>query len=95
MTQPSLRQPIVLFPLFCSFAGLALVIGHASVYGVVHEADEGAAAHIFQILMVVQAPVLILFLLRWLPRAPWKTLRLLTVEAGAMLLAFSSVYFLT
>ena len=35
-----------------SLAALALVLGHAAVFGIVHEADEGAAAHVWQILMV-------------------------------------------
>ena len=39
-----------------SFAALALVLGHAAIFGIVHEADEGTAAHIFQLLMVGQVP---------------------------------------
>ena len=34
-----------------SFAALAMVLGHAAMFGVVHEADEGTAAHIFQLLI--------------------------------------------
>jgi hypothetical protein len=32
-----------------SLAGLALVLVHAARYGIVHEADEGTSAHLFQI----------------------------------------------
>jgi len=46
-----LKQASAWLPLGMSLAALALVLGHAAVYGVVHEADEGAAAHIWQILM--------------------------------------------
>ena len=41
-------------------------VGHAAVCGVVHEADEGAAAHIWQILMAGQIPFVIYFMSKWL-----------------------------
>ena len=53
-----------------SFAALALVLGHAAMFGVVHEEDEGTAAHIFQILMVGQLPFVAFFAAKWLRRAP-------------------------
>jgi hypothetical protein len=46
-----LKQPDAWIPLAMSLAALALVLGHALVYGVVHETDEGAAAHTWQLLM--------------------------------------------
>jgi hypothetical protein len=45
-----LKQPSAWIPLAMSLAALALVLGHALVYGVIHEADEGAAAHTWQLL---------------------------------------------
>jgi hypothetical protein len=45
-------------------AALMLVLGHAILYGAVHEVDEGAAAHIFRILTVLQVPVLVVYLAR-------------------------------
>jgi len=35
---------------------LATVIGYATMFGTVRQADDGAAAHIWQILMVGQVP---------------------------------------
>lgn len=52
MNDSPLKQPSALLPIAISLAGLALVLGHAAICGVVHEADEGAAANIFQILMI-------------------------------------------
>jgi len=74
-----------------SLAALALVLGHAAVYGVVHEADEGTPAHIFQIPHVAQVPVIGYFALKWLPQAPERALRVLALQAGAALAAFASV----
>jgi len=78
-----------------SFAALALVLSHAAIYGVVHEADEGIPAHIFQLLMAGQVPVVAFFAIKWLPRAPGQTLQILALQAGAALAAIASVFFLT
>lgn len=90
-----LKQPSALLPIAMSLAGLGLVLGHAAIYGVVHEADEGAAAHIFQILMVAQVPLVAYFAIKWLPRSPGESLRVLGLQLGAALAAFASVYWLT
>jgi len=84
-----------LLPLAMSLAALALVVGHALMFGIVHEADEGTPAHIFQLLMAAQAPIIAFFALKWLPRAPGQTLRVLALQTVAALAAFAAVYFLT
>ena len=86
----SIRQPSAFVPLTMSLAAVASVLGHAAVYGTAHEADEGAAAHLFQILIVAQVPVVGFFAIRWLPRAPRQGLRVLGLQAGAALAAFAA-----
>lgn len=95
MSAHPIKTPAALIPIAMSLAALALVIGHAAVYGVVHEADEGAAAHIFQILMVAQLPVVAFFALRWLPRQQKQALIVLALQAGAGIAALALVYWLT
>jgi hypothetical protein len=95
MHAPPIRQPSALVPIAMSLAALALVLGHAAVYGVVHEADEGTAAHLFQLLMVAQVPVVGYFALKWVPRAPGGALGVLALQLLAALAAFASVYLLT
>jgi hypothetical protein len=90
-----IRQPTAWIPIVMSLAALALVVGHAVIYGIVHEADEGAAAHIFQILMVFQLPFIVYFAIRWLPRKPKQSLQVLVLHILAGLAALASVYFLT
>jgi len=70
-----LKQPSALLPLAMSFAALALVLGHVAVFGVVREADEGAAADIFQLLIVAELPIVVIFAFKWLPRAPGAAFR--------------------
>jgi hypothetical protein len=94
MNVPSVKQPSALFPLLMSLAALAMVLGNAAIFGVVHEADEGAVAHIFQLLIVVQIPIVAFFAIKWLPRAPKETLLVLALQAGAALAAMAAVYLL-
>ena len=95
MNVPSIKQPSAFLPLAMSLAALALVLGHAAIFGVVHEADEGTAAHIFQLLMAAQVPIVAFFALKWLPRAPRQALQVLALQAGAALAAMAAVFILT
>lgn len=90
-----MKQPSAFLPLAMSLVALAIVLGHAAMFGVVHEADEGTPAHIFQLLMVAQVPVVVFFAIKWLPRAPGQALEVLALQAGAVLAAFVAVFFLT
>ena len=89
------KRPSAFLPLAMSLAALAMVLGHAAMYGVTHEADEGTAAHIFQILMAAQVPIVAFFAMKWMPRAPGDTLKLLAFQAGAAFAAFAAVFLLT
>ena len=95
MSRSLIKQPSALLPLIMSFVALAMVLGHAAMFGVVHEADEGTPAHIFQLLMAAQVPVVAFFAIKWLPRTPRQTLQVLALQAGTALAAFAAVFFLT
>ncbi len=90
-----MKAPSAIVPLAMSFAALAMVLIRLAVYGVAPEADGGAPAHIFHLLMVAQVPIVWFFVVTWLPRAPWRTLRVLVLQFGAALLAIVAVVFLT
>jgi hypothetical protein len=75
-----------------SLAALALVVGHVAVYGLVHQADEGTAAHLFQLLMAGQVPVVAYFAVKWLPRNPKGALLVLALQACAGFAAFAVLY---
>ena len=95
MNVPSMNVPSAYLPLAMSLTALAVVLGHAAIYGIVHEADEGAAAHIWQLLMAGQLPVVAIFAIKWLPRDPRRTLRGLAVQAGGVMASCAGVFFLT
>jgi hypothetical protein len=77
-----------------SSAALATVIIHVALFGVAREADEGTAAHIWQILMAAQIPIIAFFAIKWLPRTPWQALLVLALQGGAALAALAPVFIL-
>jgi hypothetical protein len=88
------RQPSALIPIAMSLIALGLVVGPIPIYGPpVREADEGAIAHLWQILMAGQLPVLAFFAIKWLPRALKPALGVLALQAGAVLAAMAPVYY--
>lgn len=94
MTLSTLKRPSAFIPLAMSFAALALVLGHIAFFGTTREADEGAAAHIWQLLMAGQIPVIAFFAIRWLPRTPTQASIVLGLQALAGLAAAAPVYIL-
>ncbi len=90
-----IKKPSAFLPLIMSLAALSLVLGHAAIFGVVQEADEGSAAHIWQILMALQLPLAGFFAVKWLPRQPKDSLLILGLLAMTWLANFAAVYWLT
>lgn len=89
-----MKQPSAFLPVAMSVAALATVLGHVAIYGVVQEADEGSAAHVFQLLLIAEVPIVAFFAIKWLPRAPREALQVLAVQAVAGLAALAPVVLL-
>ena len=89
-----LKRPSAWIPVALSLAALTLVLVHVAIYGVGRQSDEGATAHLFQILMVVQLPIIAFFAIRWLPASPSRGVRILLLQIAAILAALSPVYLL-
>ncbi len=87
-----MQQPSAFLPVAMSSVTLVMVLGTVASYGVVREADEGAVAHVFQLLMTGQVPIVAFFAIRWLPRAPRQALQILALQVGAALAALAPVF---
>jgi hypothetical protein len=87
-----LKRPSALLPLAMSVAALAIVIGYATMFGTARQADEGAAAHIWQLLMAGQVPVIGFFAIKWLPTEPRQAMLVLALQVGAALAALFPVW---
>jgi hypothetical protein len=89
-----LRDPIALIPIAMSAAAVAIVLIHLARVGVAPQADEGTEAHLWQLLMVGQLPIVALFALTRLAGSPGPALRVPSVQAAAALAALAPVYLL-
>jgi hypothetical protein len=88
-----MKQPSAFIPVVMSLAALAIVLGHIAMFGAAHEADEGTAAHLWQLLMAGQMPVVAFFAVKWVPRTPRRALPILALQAVAGLAALAPVYY--
>ena len=94
MNWSTVKLPSAVVPLAMSCAALAIVLGHIAMSGIARQADEGAAAHLWQLLMAGQLPVVAFFAIKWLPRSPRQALLVLALQAGAALAALAPVFLL-
>jgi len=87
MNPTLLRKPSALVPLAMSAIALALVLWQLAFSGATSPADEGAAAHLFQLFIVGQAPFAAYFAARWMPREPGPAMLVLALQAAAAVAA--------
>ena len=87
-------RPSALIPIGMSLAALATALLRIAIVGTAPEPDEGAAAHIWQLLMAGQVPVIAFYAITWLPRAPKAALQVLAAQFGAALAAMAPVFLL-
>ena len=94
MTVGSLmRQPTGYLPVAMSVGAFAMIVWFVAVHGIVHQPDEGAQAHLWQLLVAGQVPLIAYFAFRWLPRASRPALVVLALQAAAvMLLALAPLW---
>ena len=90
----TLRHPSAFLPLAMSLAALAFLLGDLAVFGVTHETDEGAVAHIWQLLMAGQIPLIAFFAFKRLPHSPRQTLYVLGLQIAAAFASVAPVYLL-
>jgi hypothetical protein len=95
MTFPlMLKKPSAFLPVGMSSAALAAVLIHLVLHGVAPQADEGTAAHIWQLMLAAQVPIILFFTIRWLPQNPKYAVATLVLQATAILAALTPVYLL-
>ena len=88
-----IRLPSAVLPIAMSTSALVTIAVHVAIAGTAPQPDEGAAAHIWQLLMAGQIPIIFFYAIRWLPQTPGTALRVLAVQVAAALAAMSPVYY--
>jgi hypothetical protein len=94
MITSTFKQPSALVPVVMSFTALTLVLFRLATFGIAREADEGATAHLFQILMAGQIPFILFFAIKWLRRTPAQAIQVLALQGAAALAALAPVFLL-
>ena len=87
------RKPSAVIPILMSGAALAVVLTADQLFGAGHEADEGAPAHIFQILIAGQLPFLAWFAFQWLRRDFKSALPVIGLQVAAIAIALFPVWY--
>ncbi len=92
------KKPSALIPVVMSLGALTVALVAVAIqlgtHGVEPGRDEGAVAHLWQLLMAVQLPVIAFFAFRWLRLAPWQAATVLVVQALAWAAAAVPAYVL-
>ena len=91
---PVLKHPSAFLPVAMSLAALATVLGFLALHGPAPQADEGAAAHMWQLLMAAQVPIVLFFAFKWVPQSPRQAVPILALQVGAALAAMAPVFLL-
>jgi hypothetical protein len=91
MKAMSLRTPSAVAPMLMSLVALAVVVSHLLFVGSAREIDEGISAHVFQLLIALQLPIVAFFAVKWLPREPARALMMMSLQAAAALVALAPV----
>ena len=88
------RRPSGFLPIVLSLCAVAVIVLHLARFGPAPQADEGSAAHLWQLLMAAQVPIVAYFIIRCVRLSPRAMLPVLAVQIGAALAALLPVYLL-
>lgn len=90
-----IKTPSAWFPIAMSIAALSLVLGYLVIFGIQEpQADEGAAARVFQLLLAGQLPIIVFFAVKWLPKKPKQATIVIALQIIAIIIALAPVFLL-
>ena len=87
-----LKRPTAFIPIAMSATALSIVLGYAVMFGVARQADEGTAAHMWQLLIAGQVPLIAFFIFRWFRAQPKQASLVVALQIGAVLAAMFPVW---
>ena len=89
-----LKHPSAFLPVAMSTGALATVALFVALHGTAPQTDEGAAAHLWQLLMAAQVPIVLFFAIKWVPKLPRQAGPILALQVAAALAAMAPVFLL-
>jgi len=89
-----IKKPSAWIPIAIPLIFLTYIVIYILIFGIVRQADEGTAAHLFQIWLALEPLMVGFFAFKWLPREPKPALFILALQIVAALLPiFVAFYF--
>ncbi len=88
------KKPAAWMPALMSLGAIVVVALQLAIKGIGPDAAEGALAHLWQLLMLAQLPLIAFFAYRWLRRAPRQALTILAAQGLALMTAALPVFVL-
>lgn len=89
-----LRHPSAFLPIALPLGALVTIMIFIALHGTAPQDDEGAAAHIWQLLMAAQVPIILFFAIKWVPQSPRHAIPILALQIVAALAAMAPVFLL-
>jgi hypothetical protein len=95
----TIGRPSGFLPLAMSGAALIVVLLRLALFGAAPESvagrsDEGPAAHLWQIFMIGQIPIILFFAIRWRRNDPRGAMSVLGLQLLAIAAAMAPIYLL-
>lgn len=87
----TIKHPSAFLPIMLSLVAFLLAITQVIFFGAVHQTDEGVAAHIWQLAMVIQMPIIFFFAIKYLPHQAKSASRVLLLQILAVMAALMPV----
>lgn len=89
-----IKRPSAWLPVMLSLTVLVMWLAGIAMFGPpVREPDEGTAAHLFQIWLVLEVLMVGYFVIRWLPQSPKPALAVMAIQFAAALAASAPVFY--
>jgi hypothetical protein len=89
-----IKKPSAWIPIAIPLIFLTYIVIYILIFGIVRQADEGTAAHLFQIWLALEPLMVGFFAFKWLPREPKPALFILALQiVSALLPIFVAFYF--
>ena len=89
----SSKQPNVLLPITMASIAPSIVLIFVGLDGITRKGSKGTAARIFQVLMLIQIPIVGFFAFNWIPHRPMRAIRVLGFQPVAGFSVIAAVSF--
>lgn len=96
MSPKLLKHPTAWIPIALSLAMLAFIFVMIAIHGIPTpdpNADEGVGAHIFQLWLVLEMVMILIFAIKWVPENPKQACMILAIQIFGVLVGCFPVFY--